>query len=247
MPDCKLQLDVNCRASKIPPEKEGSCASLCFILFMAEGSSLSSLYPAWSYEANPPSIQNDLKKGLLFVVSAPAGTGKTTLVQLLTRDFNCVIASISYTTRQPRPGEVNGIHYHFISKEEFLKKVKDGDFLEHVELYQDYYGTSRTWVEEQLNQGKHVVLVIDTQGAELLRGKIETVSIFVSPPSSKELERRLKGRQADSEESIERRLAWSIKEMAVRDRYDYLIVNDDLSEAYQVLRSILIAEEHRIR
>lgn len=192
-------------------------------------------------------LLGNLKKGLLFVISAPAGTGKTTLVQLLTRDFSCVIASISYTTRRPREGEVDGIHYHFISKEEFLKKVKDGDFLEHVELYGDYYGTSRSWVEEKLHQGKHVVLVIDTQGAELLRAKIETVSIFVSPPSSKELERRLKGRQADSDESIERRLAWSIKEMAVKDRYDYLVVNDDLSDAYQVLRSILIAEEHRMR
>lgn len=191
-------------------------------------------------------LLGNLARGLLFVVSAPAGTGKTTLVQLLMRDFNCVIASISYTTRKPRPGEVAGIHYYFISREEFLQRIKAGEFLEYVELYGEYYGTSKKWVEERLNQGKHVILVIDTQGAELLREKIKMVSIFIAPPSSKELERRLKVRQTDSEESIEKRLSWSIKEMSVQDKYDYLIVNDDLSLAYQILRSILIAEEHRI-
>lgn len=194
-----------------------------------------------------PTLLGNLAKGLLFIVSAPAGTGKTTLVQLLMRDFPCVVASVSYTTRQPRSGEVEGIHYHFISHEEFAKKVKGNEFLEHVELYGEHYGTSKKWVEEQLNNRKHVILVIDTQGAALLKGKIEAVSIFIAPPSTEELERRLKKRQADSDTSIAKRLAWSEKEMEMKNHYDYLIVNDDLSHAYQVLRSILVAEEHRVR
>lgn len=194
-----------------------------------------------------PNLLGNLKRGLLFIISAPAGTGKTTLVQLLMRDYSCVIASISYTTRLPRPGEVEGIHYHFITKEEFNEKIKAGEFLEHVELYGDYYGTSRKWVEKQLDNRKHVILVIDTQGAALLKGKIDAISIFIAPPSTEELERRLKMRQSDSDASIAKRLAWSEKEMAMKNQYDYLIVNDDLSHAYQALRSILIAEEHRIR
>ena len=189
----------------------------------------------------------NLSKGLLFIVSAPAGTGKTTLVQLLTRDFPSVLASISYTTRQPRSGEVDGIHYYFISKEEFEKRIQDNDFLEHVKLYGDYYGTSKSWVGEKLNQKKHVILVIDTQGAKLLRDKIDVISIFVAPPSIEELERRLKLRQTESDEVIEKRLKWAKKELEAQDSYDYLIINDDLAKAYQTLRSILIAEEHRIR
>jgi guanylate kinase len=188
-----------------------------------------------------------LEKGLLFILSAPAGTGKTTLVQLLTRDFPNVVASISYTTRQPRPGEVNGVHYYFITKEEFEHRLKAEEFLEWVELYGDYYGTSRLWVEGQLTQKKHVFLVIDTQGAALLKDKIEAVSIFVAPPSVAELERRLRLRQTETNEVIEKRLKWARKELEAQNQYDYLIINDDLSQAYQALRSILVAEEHRIR
>lgn len=194
-----------------------------------------------------PNVLGNLKKGLLFILSAPAGTGKTTLMQLLLRDFPCVVASISYTTRQPRLGEVDGIHYFFITKEEFVKRIDEDEFLEFVELYGDYYGTSRVWVEGQLCRGKHVVLVIDTQGAKLLKGKVDIVSIFVAPPSIEELERRLKYRQTESQEMIEKRLDWAKKEMEAQNLYDYLIVNEDLSCANQVLRSILIAEEHRIR
>lgn len=193
------------------------------------------------------SLLGNRKRGLIFILSAPAGTGKTTLVQLLTRDFSSVVASISYTTRHPRPGEVDGIHYYFLTQEEFIKRMEAGEFLEHVKLYGDYYGTSKIWVEDQLAQGKHVILVIDTQGAALLKGKIEATSIFVAPPSIEELGRRLKARQTENEEVIERRLFWAKKEMAAQGKYDYLIINDDLSSAYQVLRSILIAEEHRIR
>jgi guanylate kinase len=193
------------------------------------------------------SLLGNFSRGQLFILSAPAGTGKTTLVQLLTRDFACVVASISYTTREPRPGEVDGIHYYFISKDEFLKRVEIGEFLEYVELYGDYYGTSKIWVDNQLEQGKHVILVIDTQGAALLKNKIQATTIFVAPPSMEELERRLTLRQTESQEVIEKRLEWAKKEIQAQKKYDYLIVNDDLSNAYQALRSILIAEEHRIR
>lgn len=187
------------------------------------------------------------KKGLVFILSAPAGTGKTTLVQMLTQEFPAVVASVSFTTRPPRPGEIDGVHYNFLTREEFAKRIAHQEFLEHVELYGDYYGTSRLWVEEHLAQGKHVILVIDTQGAILLKAKNSYPSIFIAPPSIQELERRLRLRQTESPQTIEKRLQWAKKEMQSQNQYDYLIVNDDLKTAYQTLRSILIAEEHRIR
>ncbi len=184
-------------------------------------------------------------KGLLFILSAPAGTGKTTLVDRLTLEFPCVVMSISFTTRQPRRGEVPGEHYNFVGREEFEKMVADGEFLEHVKLYDDYYGTSRKWVERQQNQGRHVVLVIDTQGAAQLNGLEQAVFIFVAPPSIEELRERLMTRSTESLEMINKRLAWAKHEMEASVHYDYLIVNDNLDVAYAVLKSVLIAEEHR--
>lgn len=192
-------------------------------------------------------LLGNLSNGLLFVLSAPAGTGKTTLVQMLTHEFSCVIASISYTTRPPRPGEVNGIHYRFLTEEEFVARIEAGEFLEYVRLYDHYYGTSRIWVEEQQKKGKHIVLVIDTQGAMQLKGRVAMTSIFLLPPSTEELERRLKMRRTESGDDIEQRLNWAKEEMQLKKEYDYSIVNDDLATAYQILRSILIAEERRIR
>lgn len=183
--------------------------------------------------------------GKPFILSAPAGTGKTTLVGMLTKEFSCVVASVSFTTREPREGEIHGVHYNFVSHEAFEEKISSGDFLEYVKLYGNYYGSSRTWVEEHLNRGKHVVLVIDTQGALLLRDKWKVTSIFVKPPSLDELKFRMISRGQDSIETIERRLAWAEREIKASRYYDYEIVNQDLSTAYQVLRSIFIAEEHR--
>ncbi|MEI8365664.1 MAG: guanylate kinase [Parachlamydiaceae bacterium] len=191
-------------------------------------------------------ILGNLKRGKLFILSAPAGTGKTTLVRLLVTEFPCVMASISLTTRQPRGNEVDGVDYYFVSDKEFVSRIAAGEFLEYVELYGHYYGTSRVWVEQQLDRGKHVVLVIDTQGARALRGKVDVVTIFVSPPSIDELEKRLKQRKTESGDVIDQRLAWAREEMRAQHEYDYLIVNDDLATAYQVLRSIFVAEEHRI-
>lgn len=193
-----------------------------------------------------PNLVGKLKKGLVFVLSAPAGTGKTTLVQMLVQEFPSVVASVSYTTRLQRPGEIEGVHYHFLKEAEFTDRIAKGEFLEHVKLYDDYYGTSSAWMEQRLAQGKHVVLVIDTQGAKLLKDKLKAIFIFVSPPSLEELERRLKKRKTESQEVIERRLVWAEQEMLAIPNYDYLIINDDLNNAYQVLRSIVIAEEHRI-
>lgn len=193
------------------------------------------------------SLLGNLKRGLVFILSAPAGTGKTTLVQRLVNEFPVVLASVSYTTRAPRAGEVNGLHYHFVDEAEFLSRIAKDEFIEYVQLYGNYYGTSRVWLEEQLDQGKHVFLVIDTQGALLLKEKIKATYIFVSPPSLEVLEKRLLVRKTESQDVIQKRLGWAQQEMTAKDAYDYLIVNDELDTAYQVLRSIVIAEEHRIR
>jgi guanylate kinase len=186
-------------------------------------------------------------KGLTFIVSAPAGTGKTTLVQRLVQEFPSIIASISYTTRKPREGEIPGVHYHFISEAEFEAKIAASDFLEYVKLYGTYYGTSRQWITEQQNQGKHVILVIDTQGALQLKGKLPATFIFIRPPSLESLQVRLMQRKTETAEMIEKRLAWARVELEAAQQYDYEIVNDDLEIAYQVFRSIFIAECHRIR
>ncbi len=188
-----------------------------------------------------------MKKGLIFVISAPAGTGKTTLVRMLQEEFRHVVESISYTTRPPRSNEVPGRDYNFISEHEFKEKIKEGEFLEYAQVFNNYYGTSRKFVQNQLDKGKHVTLVIDTQGALQLIEELDAVFIFISPPSLEELRARLCRRKSETEEAIETRLSWAEKEIALSVNYDYHIVNDNLKTAYEVLRSILIAEEHRNR
>lgn len=186
------------------------------------------------------------KHGHIFIVSAPAGTGKTTLVNKLVQEFPCVVQSVSYTTRVPRPGEVEGVHYHFISKASFENKIDEGEFLEFVCLYGCYYGTSKKWLKNNLDAGKHVVLVIDTQGAGYLRQRIDATAIFILPPAMDELKRRLENRGTESYEKIEERLSLAKEELKTVELYDYAIINDDLEIAYQVLRSIFIAVEHRV-
>jgi guanylate kinase len=188
-----------------------------------------------------------MKKGLVFVVSAPAGTGKTTLVRMLREEFPRVVENISFTTREPRTNEEPGKDYHFISLQEFKQKIQEGDFIEYAEVFGNYYGTSLKELVALQEKGKHVVLVIDTQGALQLKEKIDAVFIFISPPSMEELRARLYRRRSETQEVIERRLLWAEKEMELIFRYDYHIVNDQLKTAYDALRSILIAEEHRNR
>lgn len=186
-------------------------------------------------------------RGQLFVMSAPAGTGKTTLIGMLVEEFDSIVQSISYTTRAPREDEVDGVHYHFTSQECFKEKISRGEFLEYANVFGQYYGTSALWVEEKLKSGKHVVLVIDTQGALQLMGKIPLTSIFIAPPNFEELSRRLISRETDSVEDIAKRLAFAKEEIEKIRYYDYLVVNDELDVAYEVLRSIFIAEGHKVK
>ena len=192
-------------------------------------------------------LVGNCEKGLIFIVSAPAGTGKTTLVQRLANEFPDIVPSISYTTRKPRPREENGKDYFFVSETEFSHRIDNGEFLEHVYLYQDYYGTSASWVEQKLNEKKHVILTIDTQGALHLKDKIDPILIFLAPPNLEQLQQRLTQRGTESTSMIEKRLNWAVEEMKAMEHYDYCVVNDDLNVAYNVLRSIIIAEERRIR
>jgi len=192
-------------------------------------------------------LLGELKEGLIFVVSAPAGTGKTTLVRMLCEEFDCVHESVSFTTRAARANEVPGRDYNFIGTAEFEERISENDFLEYATVFGHYYGTSRSYVDQQRKLGKHVILVIDTQGAVQLMDRIDAQFIFLIPPSMSELRRRLESRKSDSQEVIEQRLSWADKEIAIANRYDYQIVNDHLKTAYEVLRSILIATEHRTK
>ncbi|WP_457680197.1 guanylate kinase [Thermovibrio sp.] len=185
-------------------------------------------------------------KGLLIVISAPSGTGKTTLCHMLLKEFLNMEFSISYTTRKPREGEVNGRDYFFITKEEFLRKVEEGDFLEWAEVYGNLYGTSKSQVLKALREGKDVLLDIDTQGAlQVKKNFPEAVLIFILPPSLKELERRLRKRGKDPEEVIEKRLKVAREEIKRAPLYDYIVVNDLLEVAYEKLKSIITAEKLR--
>lgn len=191
-------------------------------------------------------LVGNCSRGKLFIVSAPAGTGKSTLVDLLTAEFTAVKRSISCTTRKARAGELDGVHYHFVSEGVFEQKIKENAFLEHVTLFGNSYGTLKEDVEKMRQTGSHVVLVIDTQGAQELMKAQDGVFIFIMPPNENELSKRLFDRGTESAESIKRRLSEVEREMSCSKHYDYTIVNDDINIAYQVLRSIVIAEEHRV-
>lgn len=193
-------------------------------------------------------LLGNLQKGFVFILSAPAGTGKTTLVRMLSQEFPCVVESVSYTTRPSRSGEVEGRDYHFLNRQEFETKKVQGDFLEYAEVFGYDYGTSRSWVLKQQELGHHVFLVIDTQGAmQLKNSQFSAIFIFISPPSPYELKERLQKRKTESPEAIEKRLSWAKAEMEMALHYDYHIVNDNLNAAYAILRSIVIAEEHRVK
>jgi len=192
-------------------------------------------------------ILGNLKKGLFFIISAPAGTGKTTLTRMLTKEFPSVIESVSFTSREPRRDEKEGVDYFFVTKEEFEKKIKEDDFLEYAKVFDHYYGTSKTFVEKKLNEKKHVILVIDTQGAMKLKNKIECTYIFISPPTIDTLKERMKKRADIDDKEIEKRLSWANEEMKQIKNYDYNITNIDLDKSYEELRSIIIAEEHKVK
>jgi guanylate kinase len=187
------------------------------------------------------------RKGLLFILSAPSGTGKTVLLEALVKENPLVVRSISYTTREKREGEQEGIDYFFVTQKEFESLEKKHFFLESVTLFSASYGTSKSFVEEHLNKGHHVILVIDTQGALELKKRYEIPAIFLMPPSLEELERRLLKRGAESKKKQEERLSKATDEIALSKHYDYIVINDDLNVAKDVLKAIIIAEEHKVR
>ncbi|MBI4477711.1 MAG: guanylate kinase [Acidobacteria bacterium] len=183
------------------------------------------------------------RRGLLFVVSAPSGTGKTTLVERLVERVPNLRMSRSYTSRPMRPGEADGVDYHFISREQFEAMIRTGAFMEWADVFGNLYGTSRADTEQVLARGEDLVLVIDVQGARRVRqGRIPATSIFVLPPSFEILEQRLRGRSRDDEPQIRRRLAVARDEVGAYREYDYLVINDHLEPAVERLRSIVVAE-----
>ncbi len=187
------------------------------------------------------------KRGLLFVLSAPSGTGKTVLIDGLVKSSPNIVRSISYTTRGIREGEKEGVDYFFVNEKEFNTLKEEGAFLESVTLFHASYGTSKVFIENLLAQGKHVILVIDTQGALELKEKYQVPTIFLMPPSLEELERRLLNRGTDSQKSRQERMAQASLEIALSKNYDYIVVNDDLEEATRVVKAIIVAEEHKLR
>ncbi|MDX1302671.1 guanylate kinase [Photobacterium sp.] len=186
-----------------------------------------------------------MSKGTLYIVSAPSGAGKSSLINALleTNPTYDMKVSVSHTTRGMRPGEEHGVHYNFISVEEFTDLANKGLFLEHAEVFGNHYGTSRLWIEDQLNKGIDVFLDIDWQGARQIRKQMPAAkSLFILPPSKEELERRLNTRGQDSEAVIARRMQEARSEISHYNEYDYVIVNDDFDAALMDFKSIIRAE-----
>ena len=188
------------------------------------------------------------ERGLLFVVSAPSGTGKTTVVEHLAGRTSRLRQSVSFTSRAARVGEVDGVDYNFVSRAVFETMVRQGAFLEWAEIYGDLYGTSRADTERVLASGSDLVLVIDVQGGRQVRGQLpEAVAIFVLPPAFEALARRLRARNKDSEEAIARRVARARREVDAVTEYDYVVVNDELDRCVDEIEAIVRAERARVR
>ena len=186
-------------------------------------------------------------KGTLYIVSAPSGAGKTSLLRTITEELTNLKISVSHTTRAMRSGEEDGVHYHFVSVEQFKERIASNEFLEYAEVFGNWYGTSIASIDEQLNAGHDVVLEIDWQGAQQVRERLaNTISIFILPPSRVELEHRLNHRGQDNAEVIAKRMSEAISEISHYDEYDYVIVNDDFNTAKDELSSIFIAARQRL-
>jgi len=190
-------------------------------------------------EAQKPSGSEPMS-GNLYIISAASGAGKTSLVKALVEATPEIVVSISCTTRPSRPGEEDGVHYYFLSQDQFQAMLDRGELLESARVFDNYYGTSRAWVEERLAQGVDVVLEIDWQGARQVRETFpKSTSIFILPPSRGELERRLCARAQDGEDIIARRMRDAVAEMSHYDEFDYIVVNDDFDTAMGELRTIV--------
>lgn len=184
--------------------------------------------------------------GKLFIISGPSGTGKGTICKEVATDTDIVL-SISATTRSPRKGEEDGINYYFLSKKEFVERIEAGGFLEHAQVYGNYYGTPKENVMECLASGKDVLLEIDMQGAMQVKDNYpDGIFIFILPPSMKELRKRITGRGTESKEAIDLRLSQTLKEIEYIDQYDYCVVNGKLDEAVKRVKAIILSEHSRV-
>ncbi len=178
--------------------------------------------------------------GKLFILSAPSGAGKSSLAKALIQDLPTLAVSISHTTRAPRPGEAHGVHYYFVSRDEFEAMVQAGKFVEHARVFDNYYGTARRSIEQLLEAGKDVLLDLDWQGARNIKQQIpDAVSIFILPPTRAALEERLRGRGQDSPETIARRMRDAVTEMSHYNEFDHVVVNDVFDAARADLEAIL--------
>ena len=188
------------------------------------------------------------KKGTLIVLSGPSGVGKSTVIAELLSERKDIYFSVSFTTRQPRPGEVDGVNYNFVTRPEFERMIRDNELLEYAEYVGNYYGTSLKVIRDRLDQGQDVLLDIEVQGAATVKAKCpEAVLIFILPPSLEELAHRLQARSTDSEDAIVKRLERAREECSEIGRYDYLVVNDSVIAAVSEIISILTAEGCRVK
>ena len=187
-----------------------------------------------------------MRKGLLILISGPSGTGKGTVCDLLRQKHPEISYSISATTRQPRPGEQDGVNYYFYTKEKFQEMIDQGQLLEWAEVYGNFYGTPRQKVLDRLDAGEDILLEIDTQGAlNVMKVMPEGLFIFLLPPSLEELAARLKGRGTETEESLHRRLGAAVDEIKLAAKYRYVVVNDKVEDAQETIAKIIEAEHHR--
>jgi guanylate kinase len=190
---------------------------------------------------------NNSSQGTLYTISAPSGAGKTSLVNALIEQDPSIQVSISHTTRTIRPGELNGVNYHFVDQTDFLAMLAQADFLEHARVFDNYYGTSQQWVEETLAKGLDVILEIDWQGAAQV-GKLmpDAIAIFILPPSKMALERRLTGRGQDSPAIIDKRMSEAQSEMSHYIEADYIVINDNFDTALVELKAIFVAQRNSL-
>jgi guanylate kinase len=186
--------------------------------------------------------------GKIFIFSAASGTGKTSLAKALVESALEFAFSVSHTTRAPRPGEQHGVHYYYVTREEFDRMVANGEFVEHATVFGNSYGTSKQAIADQIKSGKSVILDIDWQGARAIKQwRPEAVSIFILPPSRAALRERLTNRKQDSQEIIDRRMREAVAEMSHYSEFDHLVVNDDFEAALADLKAILHGEPQRVR
>ncbi|MGI9535321.1 MAG: guanylate kinase [Thermodesulfobacteriota bacterium] len=189
-----------------------------------------------------------MKKGILFVFSGPSGSGKTTLAKEVVNEINNINFAISYTTRQKRDSEVDGKDYHFVNIQEFNEMIKNKKFAEWAEVFGNYYGTPLLEVNKAINNGSDVLLEIDVKGAKKIRNKFnDSIHVFIIAPDMKELRQRLEKRKTDSSDEIVKRLNIADKEITEVENYDYIIINEDLNQSFEEIRSIIETERSKIQ